>query len=149
MSVVYLENSRGFLALKNSMLMQLESVSLTQTISTDEIATFDQSFTKTYQPSWIGYSFDATGIVDTTTTGYASYTGGTAGGTLTGSTNGELIFELAKSRSIVTLVLKHDNNAIERGNCIIQSADLKMQAGKFQTFSVKGVICGALTKSST
>ena len=148
MAVQYIEGS-GFIAIKNKMVMQVTDISLSYQIGTDEVLTFDSNFVKSYLPTTTSWTADMSFIADTTTTGYTSYTGGTVAGTLTGSTNGLAVFELAKLRTAATLVIKLDDGNLQKGSVVITGVDIKAASGKFISGSVKCQGSGNLTFSAT
>lgn len=148
MAVQYIEGT-GFIAIGNKMIMQVSDISLSYQTGTDEVLTFDSNFVKSYLPTTTSWTADASFIADTTTTGYASYTGGTAASTLTGSTNGLAVFELAKLRTVATLVIKLDDSNLQRGSVVITGVDVKASAGKFISGSIKLQGSGALAHAST
>ena len=149
MAVKYLEANGGFLAIGKKMIAQLSDISLSYQVGTEEIGTFDQNFVKAFEPTTSTWTADASFIADDTVTGYLSYTGGTAAGTLTGTTNGFLLLETAKNRGKVTFCIKLDSGNLQRGTVIISSVDVKASSGKYISGSIKLQGSGALTKSAT
>ena len=145
MAVKFLEANKGFLSLNGKQVMQLMDITVTYSTATEETASFDNQFIKSFQPTWTSWTADATFIADDTTAGY--YTGTTSNPT--GSTNGLLMFESIKLRTAMNLVVKIDAGNFQKGSVIVTSCDIKAQAGKFLTGSIKMQGSGALTKATT
>ncbi len=142
MAVKFIEANKGFLALNKKQIMQLTDITINYSTATDEVAAFDNNFVKSYLPTWTSWTADATFIADDTVTGF--FTGTTSNPT--GSTNGLLIFEQIKLRTALTMVAKIDASNFQSGSVIITSCDIKAQAGKMMTGSIKLQGSGALAK---
>src|SRR5258705_1473871 len=145
MAVKFIESAKGFVSVAGKQIMQLTDLSIAFTTATEETAAFDNNFVKSFQSTWTSWTADGTFIVDDTTAGFI--TGTTSNPT--GSTNGLLLFEQIKLRTPMNLVVKIDASNYQKGSCIITSCDLKYQAGKFGTGSIKLQGSGALTKATT
>jgi predicted secreted protein len=146
MALKYFES--GFLVLANNttsgkQILKLTDVSLTYNVDTDETTSFDNSYSKTYEPTYMSWTVSCSGMI---TDDSADINTDAA---VTGSTNGLLLLEQAKLRTGTKIIMKIDSSNYQKGDVIITSYDLKAAVGSKMTFSLNLQGSGALTKAAT
>lgn len=141
----------GFLVIgtsgtKGKAVLKLTDVSLSYSVDTDEITSFDSSFAKTYQPTYSSWNVSCSGIFadDIAPNPYSG-----SSTQVTGATNGILLLDQTKLRATCKLILKVDTANFQRGDIIINSYELKGAVGNKMTYTLQLQGTGALTTAAT
>lgn len=149
-TVSFFETSKGYIALGNKQIMQLDNMSFTVNVAEEEVSSFSSQFETYFVPTKKKYDISADFIVDTSNSAmWHFYSGSTTSNLLTGNTSGFDLVEMARNRAQVTIVIKVDSAIYYTGNAILTSVDLKIQTAQAMKGSCKISVTGGLTKATS
>ena len=149
--------SDGFLVLNmtggttyGKVLLRLTDISLTTNRDTDETTTFDNNFTKVYNPTYFNWNVSATGVLSSDT-GESEFEAGQSGDTkVNGTYNGLELVELIKSRTTQgNIIIKLSSSNYQKGKVIITSFEVSGSAGSKLTYSIEMQGSGNLTLATS
>ena len=140
-NIKYFEN--GYLTLSGDMIMKLTDISMSYTVDTDEVTSYDSSYSKEFEPTYTSWTASANGIVASTASTPSKFSGESR---ISGNTTGIDLLETIKNRQIAQLVMKVDSSNYQVGNVILNQYDLSGSIGSKMTYSLSFQGTGDLTK---
>jgi hypothetical protein len=131
-------------------LLRLTDVSLSIQRDTDETVTFDNGFTKVYQPTYMNWSVSCSGVISSDT-GKPEFVSPLSGDSrIIGTYNGLELIDAVKTRTTSGyLYMRIAPSVYQKGKCIIQSMEVSGSAGSKLVFSLQLQGSGDLITSTT
>lgn len=137
----------GFISLNKNVVLGLNNISISYTVDTEELLTFDFNKAKSVYPTTSSWTCSASGqFLNLNNKNYNPQSGDT---NITGGTSGALLLEAIKAKGVVDVVFKIDSANYQKGQALLTSYELSTDAGAAFSYSIELSGQGDLVKATS